>query len=199
MKFKNIPVYQTVKENIQCYRRKNDKSANKQQKVFHYSYLNVQHRIYVSSLFHSYLKKKIFRIIQKSKLLLCCSSVQMSSPEKSDCRPLLSCPVLSDPLRLPRQCLRVVVVVLLRPSRVHVRQPAEGRPPLRQLAETLLRVRVRAERTESVGFRTGALMVEDQQAVERGRCGVAVSGAQVLPKQIMKNLPQIIGQKNDIR
>lgn len=184
-KVKIIPVYQTVKENTQCYCRKNDKSTNNQQKVFHYSYLNVQHRIFVSSLFHSYLKK-IFRIIQKSKLLLCCSSFRchlLKSPT-----PGPSCPVLSDPLRLPRQRLRVVVVVLLRPSRVHVRQPAEGRPPLRQPAETLLRVRVRAERTESVGFRTGALMVEDQQAVVRGRCGVAVSGAQVLPKQIiMKN------------
>lgn len=99
MKFKNIPVYQTVKENIQCYCRKNDKSTNKQQKVFHYTYLKVQHRIFVPSLFHSYLKKK-FRIIQKSKLLLCCSSFRchlLKSPTAGPSCPVLSCPVRPTP------------------------------------------------------------------------------------------------------
>lgn len=65
-------------------------------------------------------------------------------------------------------------------------QPAEGRPPLGQPAETLLRVRVRAERTESPAVRTSTLVVKDQQAVVRGRRGVAVGGSQVLKKRSKK-------------
>lgn len=88
--------------------------------------------------------------------------------------------IQSDPLCFSRQCL--CIVVLLRPSCVHVSQPAETWPPLGQSVKTQILIRGWADRTESPGLWTSTFIVKDQQTVVRGSCGVAVGSMQVLQK-----------------